>query len=36
KEQLVDQIMEYVQTYNGTRAKPFRWTYDGNKKSTDT
>lgn len=27
--QLADQIMEYIRTYNKTRAKPFRWTYTG-------
>lgn len=27
--QLTDQLMEYVQTYNKTRAKPFQWTYTG-------
>jgi len=27
--QLVDQLMEYVKTYNVTRAKPFKWTYTG-------
>jgi transposase len=32
KQQLVAQIMEYVKTYNETRAKPFSWTYDGTKK----
>jgi transposase len=30
KEQLVNQLMEYVDTYNKTRAKPFNWTYTGN------
>ena len=30
KEQLVEQLMEYVETYNKTRAKPFNWTYTGN------
>jgi len=25
----VDQIMEYIKTYNLTRAKPFQWTYTG-------
>ena len=29
KEQLVGQLMEYVRTYNRTRAKPFDWTYNG-------
>lgn len=33
RKQLVDQIMEYVKTYNSDRAKPFAWTYDGSKKS---
>lgn len=28
-EQLANQLMEYVKTYNKTRAKPFRWTYTG-------
>lgn len=28
-EQLATQLMEYVKTYNSTRAKPFRWTYTG-------
>jgi putative transposase len=28
-EQLSAQLMEYVKTYNATRAKPFRWTYTG-------
>lgn len=27
--QLSDQLMEYVKTYNETRAKPFKWTYTG-------
>ena len=27
--QLADQLMEYVRTYNDTRAKPFEWTYNG-------
>jgi transposase len=27
--QLADQLMEYVKTYNSTRAKPFQWTYSG-------
>lgn len=29
KEELVDQIMNYIKTYNATRAKPFQWTYTG-------
>jgi len=28
-EQLANQLMEYVKTYNQTRAKPFSWTYTG-------
>ncbi len=28
-EQLASQLIEYVKTYNSTRAKPFRWTYTG-------
>lgn len=27
--QLADQLMEYIATYNKTRAKPFKWTYTG-------
>ncbi len=27
--QLTDQLMEYIKTYNKTRAKPFNWTYTG-------
>lgn len=30
KKQLVNQLMEYVKTYNDKRAKPFQWTYTGN------
>jgi len=29
KQQLVKQIIEYIKTYNSTRAKPFLWTYTG-------
>lgn len=29
RQQLVRQIMEYINTYNLTRAKPFTWTYNG-------
>jgi transposase len=29
KQQLVDQLMEYIKTYNKERAKPFTWTYRG-------
>ena len=32
KEQLAKQIIQYVNTYNKKRAKPFEWTYDGSKK----
>jgi putative transposase len=28
-EQLASQLMEYINTYNETRTKPFRWTYTG-------
>ena len=28
-EQLASQLIEYVKTYNHTRAKPFKWTYTG-------
>ena len=28
--QMTDQIMQYIKTYNDTRAKPFQWTYAGN------
>lgn len=31
KKQLVNQLIEYVDTYNKTRSKPFIWTYDPNK-----
>lgn len=29
-EQLTAQLLEYIDTYNKTRAKPFKWTYTGN------
>ena len=29
-EQLISQLLEYIDTYNKTRAKPFAWTYTGN------
>lgn len=29
KEQLVSQILLYIKTYNRTRARPFKWTYEG-------
>jgi putative transposase len=32
KQQLVDQLTEYVKTYNNTRMNPFEWTYDGKSK----
>jgi len=35
KKQLTDQLMEYVKTYNKTRAKPFEWTYTGKSKRTN-
>lgn len=28
KKQLVNQLMEYIKTYNKERAKPFKWTYN--------
>lgn len=28
-EQLTTQLLEYIETYNRERAKPFSWTYDG-------
>jgi len=28
KGQLIDQMMEYIKTYNKERAKPFQWTYN--------
>ena len=34
KEQLAKQIINYVDTYNKERAKPFEWTYDGKKKNS--
>ena len=33
KQQLIDQLLEYIDTYNKTRAKPFNWTYKGNSSS---
>ena len=32
KEQMVKQIIEFIDTYNKTRAKPFNWTYNGKKR----
>lgn len=29
KQQLIDQLMQYIGTYNETRAEPFEWTYTG-------
>lgn len=29
KQQLIDQLMLYIKTYNSERAKPFKWTYTG-------
>lgn len=29
KQQLVEALMQYIETYNRTRAKPFEWTYAG-------
>lgn len=34
KEQLAGQIIQYVDTYNKERAKPFEWTYDGKSKNS--
>ncbi len=34
RQQLIDQLLEYIKTYNKTRAKPFEWTYDGKSKRT--
>lgn len=28
KQQLINQLLEYIDTYNRTRAKPFSWTYN--------
>ena len=36
KEQLAKQIIQYVDTYNKERAKPFEWTYDGKAKNSST
>lgn len=27
KQQLADQLMDYIKEYNQTNAKPFNWTY---------
>ena len=34
KEQLAKQIIQYIDTYNKERAKPFEWTYDGKNKNS--
>lgn len=34
KKQLAKQIVQYIDTYNKERAKPFEWTYDGKKKNS--
>lgn len=34
KEQLAKQIIQYVDTYNKKRAKPFEWTYEGKSKNS--
>jgi putative transposase len=34
KKQLAEQIIQYVNTYNKERAKPFEWTYDGKYKNS--
>ncbi len=36
KEQLASQIIQYVETYNKERAKPFEWTYDGKDKNSSS
>lgn len=36
KQQLVDQLMLYVRSYNADRAKPFTWTYTGKEPSNGT
>ncbi len=36
KEQLAGQIIQYVETYNKERAKPFEWTYDGKSKNSSS
>lgn len=33
KQQLIDQLLEYIDTYNKTRSKPFQWTYNENSSS---
>lgn len=34
KKQLIKQLIEYVDTYNRTRAKPFQWSYEEKKNSS--
>lgn len=36
KEQLANQIIQYVEIYNKERAKPFEWTYDGKGKNSSS
>lgn len=36
KKHLAEQIIQYVDTYNKERAKPFEWTYDGSKKKNSS
>jgi transposase len=36
KEQLASQIIQYVETYNNERAKPFEWTYEGKTRNSST
>lgn len=32
RQELVEALMEYIKTYNQTRARPFQWTYNGKPK----
>lgn len=34
KQQLIDQLLKYIDTYNETRAHPFEWAYNPNSKLT--
>lgn len=36
KKEVAEQIIEYVDTYNKERAKPFEWTYDGKNGNSST
>ncbi len=36
KKQLAKQIIQYIDTYNKNRAKPFEWTHDVKKKNSST